>query len=81
LAAADPNINTDDFNLSYLNAAGWRASIAFNLTDFAVFQVTGWFANNLSTRLYGGFATNPSLYPQANANSSQAIAVDLAFRF
>jgi len=81
LAATDPNINSNDFNLSFLNAAGWRASLAYNLTDFAVFQVTGWFSNNLSRNLYGGSATNPSLFPQANANSSQVLAVDLAFRF
>lgn len=81
LAAADPNINSNDFGQSFLNLAGWRASIAFNLTDFAVFQVTGWFANNLSRNLYGGYATNPSLFPIANANSSQVLAVDLAFKF
>jgi len=81
LAADDPNINTNDFNLSFLNAAGWRFSIAYNLTDFAVFAVTGWFANNLSRNLYGGFATSPSLFPLNSANSSQVIAVDLALRF
>jgi hypothetical protein len=81
LASADPNINTDDFNLSFLNAAGWRVSLAYNLTDFAVFQFTGWFSNNLSRNLYGGFATSPSLFPIANANSSQVFAVDLAFKF
>ncbi|MBV8216784.1 MAG: putative porin [Verrucomicrobia bacterium] len=80
LAAVDPNINTDDFNLSYLNAAGWRASVAFNLTDFAVLQVTGWFSNNLVRNLYGGFATQGT-YAQALPNSSQVLAVDLAFRF
>jgi hypothetical protein len=81
IASADPNINSDDFNLSYLNAAGWRASIAINVTDFAVFQVTGWFANNLSRNLYGGYATSPSLFPLANANSSQVVYVDFAVRF
>jgi hypothetical protein len=81
LASVDPNIKTNDFNLSYLNAAGWRASIAINLTEFAVFQVNGWFANNLARNLYGGYATSPSLYPLANANSSQVFAVDLSFRF
>jgi Putative porin len=81
IASVDPNINTDDFNESFLNTVGWRASIAINLTDFAVFQVTGWFANNLDRNLYGGFATSPSLFPIANANSSQVIAVDLAFKF
>jgi hypothetical protein len=43
--------------------------------------VTGWFANNLSRNLYGGYATSPSLFPIANANSSQALAVDLALKF
>ena len=81
LAATDPNINSNDFNLSYMNAAGWRASIACNLTDFAVLQVTGWFTNNLDRNLYGGYATSPSLYPLANATSSQTIAIDLSFRF
>jgi hypothetical protein len=81
LAAAEPNINTNDFNLSFFNAAGWRFSVAYNLTDFAVFAVTGWFANNLSRNLYGGFATNPSLFPIANANSSQVLAVDLTLKF
>jgi hypothetical protein len=80
LAAVDSNINTDDFNLSFLNAAGWRVSVAYNITDFAVFQFTGWFSNNLTTRLYGGFATQgPNT--QANANSSTVFAVDLAFKF
>jgi polyhydroxyalkanoate synthesis regulator phasin len=81
LASDDPNINSNDFNLSFFNAAGWRASISYNLTDFAVFAVTGWFANNLSRNLYGGYATSPSLFPIANANSSEVIAVDLAFKF
>ncbi|MBV8102868.1 MAG: hypothetical protein JOZ31_27325, partial [Verrucomicrobia bacterium] len=81
LAADDPNINSNDFNQSYLNSAGWRFSVSYNLTDFAVFAVTGWFANNLSRNLYGGYATSPSLFPLNSANSAQTIAVDLAFRF
>ena len=83
LASADPNINSNDFNLSYLNAVGWRFSVAYNLTDFAVFAVTGWFANNLDRNLYGGYATSPPTggAALANANSSQVIAVDLAFKF
>jgi hypothetical protein len=81
IAAADPNINSNDFNLSNLNAVGWRVSLAYNVTDFAVFAVTGWFANNLNRNLYGGYATSPSLFPIANANSSQVLAVDFAVRF
>ena len=80
LASVDPNINSDDFNLSYLNAAGWRVSLAINVTDFAVFQFTGWFANNLSRNLYGGYATSSS-YPIANANASQVFAVDFGVKF
>ena len=81
LASADPNINTDDFNLSFLNTVGWRASFAYSITDFAVLQFTGWFANNLDRNLFGGFATNPSPFPIANANSSTVFAVDLSFKF
>jgi polyhydroxyalkanoate synthesis regulator phasin len=81
LASDDPNIKSSDFNVAFMNAAGWRASISYNLTDFAVFAVTGWFANNLSRNLYGGYATSPSPFPIANANSSEVIAVDLALRF
>jgi len=81
LASDDPNINSNDFNLSYMNSAGWRFSFAYSITDFAVFGVTGWFANNLTRNLYGGFATSPSLFPLNSANSSETIAVDLAFRF
>jgi polyhydroxyalkanoate synthesis regulator phasin len=81
LASEDPNINTDDFNLSFLNAVGWRASVAYNITDFAVLQFTGWFANNLDRTLYGGYATTPSLFPIANASSSVVFAVDLGFKF
>ena len=81
MASVDPNINSDDFNLSFVNAAGWRVSLAFNVTDFAVFAVTGWFTNNLSRDLYGGYATSPSLFPIANANSTQVLYVDFAVKF
>lgn len=81
LASDDPNIKSTDFNLAFMNAAGWRVSLAYSITDFAVFGFTAWFANNLSRNLYGGYATSPSLFPIANANSSQVFAVDLAFRF
>jgi putative porin len=81
LAAADPNINSDDFNESFLNTVGWRASIAFNVTDFAVLQVTGWFTNNLDRNLYGGFATSPSAFPIGNANSASVLAIDFGVKF
>jgi hypothetical protein len=81
MASVDPNINTDDFNLSFLNTVGWRVSLAINVTDFAVFQFTGWFANNLDRNLFGGYATNPSPFPIANANSSSVFAVDFGVKF
>lgn len=79
--AVDPNINSDDFGNSFLNMQGFRVSLAYNLTDFAVLSFTGWFAWNLTSNLYGGFATSPSLYPIANANATQTIAVDLLLKF
>jgi hypothetical protein len=44
---------------------GFRVSVAYNLTDFAVFSFTGWFAWNLTSNLYGGYATSPAQYPIA----------------
>jgi hypothetical protein len=79
--AVDPNINSDDFGNSFLNMQGFRVNLAYNLTDFAVISVTGWFAWNLTGSLYGGFATSPSPYPIANANATQTIAVDLLLKF
>ena len=81
LASADPNINSDDFGDSNLNMVGWRGSIAFNLTDFAVLQVTGWFTNNLDRNLYGGYATSPNAFPIANRNTSTVLAIDLGVKF
>jgi hypothetical protein len=97
LASVDPNINTDDFNESFLNTVGWRVSLALNVTDFAVLQFTGWFADNLDRNLYGGYATSPgtpglshpglsntgstNLFPIANANSSVVFAVDFGVKF
>jgi Putative porin len=79
--AVDPNINSDDFGNSFLNMQGFRVSVAYNITDFAVLSFTGWFAWNLTGSLYGGFATTPSPYPIANANATQTIAVDLLLKF
>jgi hypothetical protein len=79
--AVDPNLNTDDFGNSFLNMQGVRVSLAYNLTDFAVISFTGWFAWNLTSSLYGGFATTPSSFPIANANATQTFAVDLLLKF
>jgi Putative porin len=79
--AVDPNINSDDFGNSFLNMQGFRVNLAYNLTDFAVISVTGWFAWNLTGNLYGGFATTPSTFPIANANSTKTVAVDLLLKF
>jgi hypothetical protein len=75
----DPNINTDDFGESNLNAEGFRFSAAVNLTDFMVLGFTGWFSWNVNN-LYGGYATGP-FFPIANANSNQVFAVDLGLKF
>jgi hypothetical protein len=76
----DPNINTDDFGMSNLNAQGFRVTAAVNLTDFLVLGFTGWFSWNLDSDLYGGYATGP-FFPIASANSNQVFAVDLGLKF
>jgi polyhydroxyalkanoate synthesis regulator phasin len=81
IASIDPNLNSDNFAESNLNAQGFRMTLAYNLTDFAVLAFTGWFSWNLTPNLYGGYATSPSLYPIANFNSDQTFAVDLNIKF
>jgi hypothetical protein len=81
IASIDPNLNSDNFAESNLNVQGFRFTVAYNLTDFAVLAFTGWFSWNLTSSLYGGYATSPSLYPIANVNSDQTFAVDLNIKF
>jgi len=79
IASVDPNINCSDYGLSRLNVKGPKLSLAYNVTDFSVFQVTWFLANNLRKDLKGGQATGGSGI--ADANSVQLICVDLVTKF
>jgi len=79
IASVDPNLNDSDFALGYLNTQGYKVGLAYNLTNFAVFQVTWYQAWNLRKNLIGGEATGDNAV--ANANSVKVLQVDLNVKF
>ena len=79
LACNDPNLYCSDFGLSRLNMKGWKFSVAYNVTDSAVFQVTWFMADNLRKDLVGGQATGGAKI--ADSNSIQVLCVDLVTKF
>ncbi len=82
ISSVDPNLNDSDFALGYLNMQGYKISVAYNLTDFAMFQVSWFDAWNFRKNLLGGAATSFSIYGGvANANQVQVLQVDLNLSF
>lgn len=84
LSSIDPNLNDSDFALSNLNVQGFKVGLAYNLTDFAVFAVTGYMSWNLTPNLYGGAANsfaNPTGTGIARDNATNVLQVDLNLQF
>lgn len=79
LGAVDPNLNDSDFAFGELNARGVEISLAYNLTDFAVFGLTYSHAFDLRDDLVGGQATRGNAV--ADANEAQVLQVDLNVKF
>jgi hypothetical protein len=80
IAAADPNINSDDFAASNLNSEGFEGRIAYNFTDFLTLGVTVYYAEALTKNLFGGFATGTT-FPIARDARDKEIQVDLMMKF
>jgi hypothetical protein len=83
LTSIDPNINDSDFAVSNLNVQGFKFGLAYNLTDYAVFAVTGYITWNLTENLYGGAANSPSNLRAGIAQDTTAdtLQVDLNVQF
>ena len=79
LGAVDPNLTCSDFALSRLNVKGWKISLAYNLTDAAILQLTWFAADNLRKDLIGGQATGGAKI--ADGNNIQVATVDLNVKF
>ena len=79
LASVDPNLTCSDFALSRVNVRGFKVSLAYNLSNAAVFQVTWFGADNLRHDLYGGQATGGARI--ADGNNIQLVTVDLNVKF
>ena len=84
LSSIDPNLNDSDWALSNLNMQGWKFGLAYNVTDYAVFAVTGYITWNLTQNLYGGAAnsfTNLTGFGIARDNTVNTLQVDLNVQF
>ncbi|MBV8898704.1 MAG: putative porin [Verrucomicrobia bacterium] len=84
LTSIDPNINDSDFAVSNLNMQGFKFGLAYNVTDYAVFAVTGYITWNLTQNLYGGAANSPSNITGAGIahdTTADTLQVDLNVQF
>jgi len=86
ISSIDPNINSDNFALSNLNAQGWEFNLAYNLTDFLTAVVTVFYSEALHPNLYGGYATGnvpgaASQYPIARDRQDLVLQANLLMKF
>ena len=79
LSASDPLINDSDWNQSYTNAAGYKASLIYSLSKSATFSLTYQYADNLRKDL--GVGLNGAAGPRSKWNSSQTIQADVDVKF
>ncbi len=79
IASVDPNLNDSDFALGELNTRGFKLSLAYQIADAVVLNLTGMIAWNLDQNLSGGRATNaPAI---AHDNSVNIIQADINIKF
>ena len=79
VSSIDPNINDSDYAAGRLNNRGFKFSLAYNLTDFAVGALTYQKAWNLRQDLVGGQATGGASI--ADTNDISIIQVDFTLKF
>jgi hypothetical protein len=77
--SSDPNINNNNFALSYMNVQGVQIGLAYNVTDSVVAAVTYYGAWRLNHNIIGGEATGGAQL--ANAKSVDVLQVDLNMKF
>ena len=79
IASVDPNLNDSDFALGDLNTRGFKLSLAYQIADAVVLNLTGLMAWNLDQNLSGGRATNsPAI---ARDNTVNVIQADINIKF
>jgi hypothetical protein len=79
VSSIDPNLNDSDFAASRLNTRGFKVSLGYNFTDFAIGAVTYQYAWNLRDDLVGGQATGGSAI--ADTNNISIFQVDFNLKF
>jgi hypothetical protein len=79
VSSIDPNLNDSDFAGSRLNTRGFKTSLAYNFTDFAIGALTYQYAWNLRDDLVGGEATGGAAI--ADTNNISIFQVDFTLKF
>ncbi len=79
IASVDPNLNDSDYAAGYLNTQGYQISLAYNITNFAVLQLTWDQAWILHKNLIGGQATTDNAI--AAGDQVKVFQVDLNVKF
>jgi len=79
IASIDPNLNDSDFALSELNIRGFKLTLAYQMADAIVVQLTGMMAWNLDEELAGGRATNAPAIAQDNAVNIIQLDINVKF--
>jgi hypothetical protein len=79
VSSIDPNLNDSDFAASRLNTRGFKTSLAYNFTDFAIGALTWQYAWNLRDNLVGGQATSGAAI--ADSNDISILQVDFTLKF
>jgi hypothetical protein len=73
IGSLDPNINDSDFAFSFLNQAGVRLGLTYNLTDFAALAATYMHTKAIQNGLF--------LPPVASLHEGRVLFLDLNVRF
>ena len=86
ISSIDPNLNSSNFALSNLNAAGWEFHLAYNFTDFLTGVLTLYYSDALNGNLYGGYATGnvpgtTNQYPIARDRHDKVFQANIVMKF
>lgn len=70
--SVDPNLSDSDFAFGRVNQEGWKASLSYNVTDFANVNATYFYTTDKRTTQNG---------PVSNLDHSQILQLDLVVKF
>ena len=79
IGSIDPNLSDSNFAIGEFNTRGFRITLAYNFTDFAVGAINYYKAWNLRENLVGGEATGGNAI--GDSNTVDVLQFDLSVKF